>query len=188
MIGIYKITSPTGKVYIGQSTNIEIRWEKYLFLNCKNQPRLYSSLKKHGAKNHIFEVIEECSFENLNTKERFWQDQFDVLGENGLNCILQSTTEKRVVVSKETRKKLSIISSGINNSFFNKKHSEQTKINWSKKRKGRDSVRAKLILDTQTGIFYFGFREAAEAYDINPSTLKAYIYNRAPNKTNLIQI
>ena len=29
MIGIYKITSPSGKVYIGQSINIEERWYKY---------------------------------------------------------------------------------------------------------------------------------------------------------------
>ena len=29
MIGIYKIVSPSGKVYIGQSTNIERRWKEY---------------------------------------------------------------------------------------------------------------------------------------------------------------
>ena len=29
MIGIYKITSPSGKVYIGQSIDIERRWKKY---------------------------------------------------------------------------------------------------------------------------------------------------------------
>jgi len=33
--GIYKITSPTNKVYIGQSTNILFRFRAYKRLNCK---------------------------------------------------------------------------------------------------------------------------------------------------------
>jgi predicted GIY-YIG superfamily endonuclease len=28
-VGIYKITNPIGKVYIGQSTNIFHRWDKH---------------------------------------------------------------------------------------------------------------------------------------------------------------
>ena len=49
MIGIYKIISSSNKVYIGQSTNIEKRFEIYYKLKCKNQPRLYYSLKKYSA-------------------------------------------------------------------------------------------------------------------------------------------
>ena len=49
MIGIYKITSPTNKIYIGQSTNIENRWNDYYkMIRCKRQTRLYNSLKKYG--------------------------------------------------------------------------------------------------------------------------------------------
>jgi len=71
MIGIYKITSPTNKIYIGQSTNITDRWKRYYKLNhCRNQIKLYNSLKKHGFKNHIFEIIEECNWEELNIRER----------------------------------------------------------------------------------------------------------------------
>ena len=36
MVGIYKITSPSGRVYVGQSTNIEKRFAEYRGLrNCK---------------------------------------------------------------------------------------------------------------------------------------------------------
>jgi hypothetical protein len=35
MIGIYKIINPNGRIYIGQSTNIEGRWTKYKQLACK---------------------------------------------------------------------------------------------------------------------------------------------------------
>jgi len=47
MVGIYKITSPSGKIYIGQSINIEKTWKyRYKNLNaCKRQTILYNSLK-----------------------------------------------------------------------------------------------------------------------------------------------
>ena len=37
MIGIYKITNPKGKIYIGQSINIENRFKVYKRYNCKGQ-------------------------------------------------------------------------------------------------------------------------------------------------------
>ena len=73
IIGIYKITSPTNKIYIGQSSNIKIRWFNYFNLGCKGQPQIYRSLKKYGVKNHKFEIIEECSLEQLNEKETYWK-------------------------------------------------------------------------------------------------------------------
>lgn len=59
MIGIYKITSPNNRIYIGQSWNIEKRFKNYEILDCKGQPKLYNSLKKYGPKNHKFEIIKE---------------------------------------------------------------------------------------------------------------------------------
>jgi len=44
---IYKITNPSGKIYIGQTTNIHIRKSKYKNSNCKNQTRLFNSIKKY---------------------------------------------------------------------------------------------------------------------------------------------
>jgi hypothetical protein len=54
IIGIYKITSPSNKIYIGQSNNILYRW-KYCYkkLNCKSQRHLYNSLMKYGFDNHV---------------------------------------------------------------------------------------------------------------------------------------
>lgn len=59
--GVYKITSPTGKIYIGKSTNIKNRWKTYYSLSCISQPLLYASLMKHKPETHIFEVQEEFS-------------------------------------------------------------------------------------------------------------------------------
>lgn len=73
MIGIYKITNPKGKIYIGQSKDISLRFKDYFKLNhCKSQPKLYYSLKKYGPENHIFEIIEECSIEQLDEREIYW--------------------------------------------------------------------------------------------------------------------
>ena len=45
--GIYKITSPTGRVYIGQSTAIEKRFNDYArYTSCHRQVRLYASLHR----------------------------------------------------------------------------------------------------------------------------------------------
>jgi group I intron endonuclease len=75
MIGIYKITSPTNKVYIGQSINLNSRFQSYRRLECKQQPQIYNSLNKHGFDNHIIEVLEYCSVELLNERENFYKTQ-----------------------------------------------------------------------------------------------------------------
>lgn len=96
---IYKITNPNGKIYIGQTTKLLKRKGAYKRLDSciQNQIVLYRSLKKYGWDAHTFEIIENCDYEKLNERERYWQDFYNVLGKNGLNCILTETTElKRV--------------------------------------------------------------------------------------------
>lgn len=46
----------------------------------------------------------------------------------------------------------------------------------------------KLVLDTQSGIFYFGVREAADAKCINRGTLKDWLIGRYKNKSSLIYV
>jgi len=88
--GIYKIINPTGKIYIGQAIDIDKRWSEYNLNNSNlpKQPKIYRSLKKYGINNHLFEVIEECTIEQLNEREIYWGEHYGVLGENGLNLRL----------------------------------------------------------------------------------------------------
>ncbi len=115
MVGIYKITSPSGKVYIGQSIDILRRFESYKKLKCKQQCKLYSSLISHGVEKHNFEIIEECLICELNNRERFWQEHYDVLN-NGLNLVLTKTTDKSGAASDETKLKSSVSHTGIKQS------------------------------------------------------------------------
>ena len=96
MIGIYKITNPKGKIYIGQSINIESRKRIYRYSNSyKNSigPKLYNSINKHKWENHFHEIIEECSIEQLNEREIYWKQYYlDQLGwKNVLFCNIYDT-------------------------------------------------------------------------------------------------
>ncbi len=72
--GIYKVTSPTYKVYIGRTVNIFKRWNEH-----KNHlgigPKLLNSYQKYGSQNHIFEIIEECSIDILDEREVYHKQQ-----------------------------------------------------------------------------------------------------------------
>lgn len=63
MTGIYKITSQSKKIYIGQSVDIEKRFKRYKNLHCKKQIRLYNSFLKYGVDKHKFEILCECNVE-----------------------------------------------------------------------------------------------------------------------------
>jgi group I intron endonuclease len=55
---IYKLTSPSGKVYVGQTTMLERRWDYYRRLSCKHQRQLHKALVKYGWDSFIKEVVD----------------------------------------------------------------------------------------------------------------------------------
>jgi len=110
MVGIYKITSPSGKIYIGQSIDIKRRLRDYKKLRCKKQPKLHRSFLKYGYETHLIEIVENCSIDKLNDRERYYQELFNCV-ENGLNCFLTQSNHKTGKHSEETKKKLSIANS-----------------------------------------------------------------------------
>lgn len=117
--GIYKISSPSGRVYVGQSVDLRARFAKYRLLHCDGQKRLYNSFIKYGVDQHSFEIIEYCSSSEMNIKERAYQDQYDVLGKRGLNCKLTPTDRQKGRHSEETKRKIA-------QSHIGKKHSPET--------------------------------------------------------------
>lgn len=118
--GIYKITSPSKKVYIGQSVNVYVRMKSYLKRVAFSQRKLYNSIKKYGANKHTFEVLEYCDIDLLNEKERYYQDLHSAISENGLNLVLTKSSDRSGYVSEETRELKRIINTG-------RKMSEETK-------------------------------------------------------------
>jgi group I intron endonuclease len=102
-IGIYKITSPTNRIYIGQTIDFSKRKSHYKNLKRNHQIRLYNSISKYGWDSHSIELIEKCTIENLNERERYWQEFYNVLGIKGLNCMLTKTCSKSGKHSKEVK-------------------------------------------------------------------------------------
>ena len=65
MIGIYKITKKeNNKSYIGQSNNIERRFQEH---KTKKDIPIEIAIQKYGVDAFDFEIIEECSLEELST-------------------------------------------------------------------------------------------------------------------------
>lgn len=70
MIGIYKITNKTtGDFYIGQSVDVERRIAEHKTPNASGNKKLHDDIRSLGVDNFSFEVIEECSKDQLNLKE-----------------------------------------------------------------------------------------------------------------------
>lgn len=126
MVGIYKISSPSNKVYIGQSWEIEKRWYHYKYLlPYQRQFKLLNSFKKYGLDGHLFEIVHELPPDVtqmiLDEYEKFYINQYKECGIELMNCTdggkggkLCEETKKRISErqmgskrSIETRKKMS---------------------------------------------------------------------------------
>lgn len=106
IICVYKITSPSGKIYIGSSVNYKRRLTQYKGTGAKAQTILYNSFLKYGIDNHIFEIVELCTKENLLEREYFYGSLYEVLGEKGLNCKLPKFGDKFQNTRQETIEKM----------------------------------------------------------------------------------
>ena len=81
--GIYKITNPEGKVYIGCTNNLEKRIKNYQNGTITTQPLMFESWEKYSWDSHIFEILEYT--ENLIEREKYYIKLYDSFN-NGLNA------------------------------------------------------------------------------------------------------
>jgi group I intron endonuclease len=124
--GIYKITNPNGKVYIGKSKDIITRYYKYNNLKCENQKIIYDSLKKYGPGNHIFDIIEECDISSLSEREIFHKTQMiKTLGkDNILFCFIDDGEAGPKIQSPDSNVKRS---RSLKEYYINNNHSMKNK-------------------------------------------------------------
>lgn len=136
MIGIYKITNHiNGNVYIGQSVEIEKRWENHKTGKCNSHKSLvHKAILKYGIDNFSFTVLIECPIEKLDFFECYYIRYFDSLAPNGYNLCGGGNKHKQVsevlreIISKGTKL-------GMNNSEVRKKCSLGGKMHSGKKQK-----------------------------------------------------
>lgn len=132
MIGIYKITSPTGKVYIGQSVNIEQRRKLYLHTTSdKRQPLIQRSILKHGFQNHMFDVIHQLpldvSKDVLTEYERIYMDAYREAGLTMLNISAPKGSPYGAKRSEDQKRRHSEFMKGRPSPLKGTKASEETR-------------------------------------------------------------
>ena len=143
MIGIYKITNKlNGKVYIGQSRDIDARWRQHI--NAKDNFAIHNAIKKYGKENFKFEVLLECPVDMLDVWERDMIALYNCMSPYGYNLTEGgeghhlseehkrkiSESNKGRIVSEETRHKISESRKG-------RRASEETLLKMSEVNKGK---------------------------------------------------
>lgn len=185
--GIYKIRSPSNKVYIGQSVDIKRRFNGYLKCKKNKQVKLFNSFNKYGVNNHIFEIIEECLFENLNDRERFWQEKYDCI-EHGLNCVYTETNIKPKKFSKESFDRRSLATKGKpkNYTVWNKGktgvYSDETLIQMSLVKKGKPCKSKGILRPKNSGENHIYYKRKRPDFSESQIGEKNHMYGKAaPN-------
>lgn len=79
--GIYKITNLENQMcYVGQAVDIAARWKQHikrgLGAETPTRNKLYPAMSAFGVENFTFEIVEECSADQLDKKEDEWQEYF----------------------------------------------------------------------------------------------------------------
>jgi len=166
--GIYKLTNPTGKVYIGESGNIDKRWSSYACLDVKKQPKLYDSLLNYGWENHQKEKLEFIDDPEIRKQREVQYIELYDSYNNGLNSTKKNRGPSHLSI--ESRNKISKVHKGrkkpmtseklkgkskpprtkehcdkISKALKGYKQTEQHKLNKSKAMKGK-SVTSKYVL------------------------------------------
>lgn len=133
--GIYRIRNKhSDKMYVGSSKNINERWVRHRYkLNKGTHDNrfLQNAWVKYGADAFEFEVIEQCDSEQLAEREQFWIDRLQVANSAyGYNLSKDTLRPANGLKhSPETLIKMSNAQKG-------RRHSEATKLQISKRRKG----------------------------------------------------
>jgi len=168
MIGIYKITAPNNKIYIGQSWYIEGRKYNYSKNNCSKQPKLCNCIRKYGWNKHTFEVIhqlnKETNQEVLNELEILYWKKYKEQGYEMLNIRIPGGSKG--AIAEETKKLISKSLKGKKLSrdrvqksvekwkekYYSLPEEERKKKHWHKT--GKDAIRSKSVNQySKTGDF-----------------------------------
>jgi len=110
-IGIYRILCLVNdKGYIGQSTHLRKRKGAHFLALKKNihiNGHLQRAFNKYGKNNFKFEILEECSIEKLDEREKYYISLYDTINEDkGYNIRPETTTNLGFHHSEETKQKM----------------------------------------------------------------------------------
>lgn len=104
------------KLYIGSTTNIHSRWslhKRQLNTNSHANFHLQSAWNKYGADAFGFSILEECSKDQLLSREQFWLNYTKCYDRNkGYNIKIVPNSNLGLKWSDETKRKLHLAHKG----------------------------------------------------------------------------
>jgi group I intron endonuclease len=194
--GIYKITNTiNGKCYIGSAVDLERR-EKQHFSGDRTNKILKQAMKKYGAENFQFEVLEECNPEHCVAVEQTfidyykrllgWENLYNICEVAGSCLGVERTEETKRLMSEaskgrqhsaETKRLISVLKKGM-------KHSEETRKKMSEAKKGKEHPMYGKQLSAETKRLMSKVRKGKRLGDKNPrydSTI--YLFQHTSGKT-----
>lgn len=142
--GIYLIlNTKSKKLYLGQAQNLRKRWNEHkrkLNAGIHTNSHLQAAWNKYGADAFEFKVLEYCDIDRLSEREQHFLDTYIPKG-NCYNIAQDASAPMRGIRhSTSTRKKMSALHIGINNAFFGKSHSAESRQRMSAAAKYRPSI------------------------------------------------
>lgn len=128
---IYKITSPTERIYVGKTNRLSQRIRDYRWRGKKRKSIVHDSIKGYGWAAHKFEIIEECSDEILSEREIFWIKELNsyfIDNPKGMNLTRGGEKGGRSWMHDIARRKwFSEKFKGKGSPFYGKHHTEENK-------------------------------------------------------------
>lgn len=169
--GIYKITSPSGKVYIGRSYGIKQRWRTYRRMDCKDQNKLFASFFKYGVDNHEFMILHELPNDvEKEVIERYEIIYLDLYKDCGVELLNLAPGGKGVGKLKDyQRMKAGSVHKG--------------RSTWTKGRFGKDHNRSLQIVCN--GITYGSISEASRETGVAISTIHYCVSKGTPLRSGM---
>lgn len=147
---IYKITSPSNKIYVGKTYNLAHRIAAHKCCVKKGSNIiLHNSIRKYGWDSHVLEVIEEVEDAFMDEREIYWIAELETYCyENpmGLNMTKGGEGQRSTWMHKTgLRKWFSEKFTGEGNPFYGKKHTEETRKKLSENAKVRNRKSGTMI-------------------------------------------
>ncbi len=201
MTVIYKITSPSGKLYVGKTYDLRKRVNCHKCATRKGSSViLHNSIRKYGWDAHKLEIIEEVTEDLLNEREIFWIAELKTYcydNPMGLNMTKGGDGQRTTWMHDLARRKhASETRSGVNASFYGKKHTDEAKKAMSEKtrkrhlengtripewgvQKGRLIVMVPIVAYDSNGMYvgdYLSARHCAEALGLSFSSVSSAVY------------
>jgi len=206
---IYKITSPSNKIYIGKTVNFKKRVRYYKYESCKKQKFLYNSIKKYGWTKHKIEILVQGNFNNKLLSEleinniRLFNSYNS---KHGMNLTKGGEGCDGLILSEETKDKLRVIMiERMKDQSLRDAHSikmleyykNNTHPSLGKQRslKTRDKMKnhwninnaspCKEVIDTSTNQVFDSIKQAANHFNYTYKTLSNWLNGISPNKSTL---